>query len=105
MDNAMVLYEATELVSNNRDCVLIKLKKGKELELISTGYFNGDEAMLRLTKGDSVTCTVWTKDGKHYSWYWGLGGHTLVSDSMRMRGYIIRDCIQQYYKIICSRYA
>lgn len=105
MNCAEQIYNATELMANNNECVVLKVKDGKEMELISTGYFDGDETMMRLTKGESVTCTVWRKDGTHSSWYWGLGGYACVTEATKVKGYIIRDTIQKYYKIFVSKFA
>lgn len=47
----MKLKDMVELLSNNDACVVLKVKDGQEMNLISLGCFNGDEAMMRLTKG------------------------------------------------------
>lgn len=96
----MRLKNFTELVANNDDCVVLKVKENHEMDLILLGVFDGDENMFRLTKGRGVTCTVWRKNGKSYSWYWG-NGYTLVSDSMRKKGELIQNCIEQDYGIKC----
>lgn len=92
------LVDLVKIVENNRDCVILEVT-GSMLDLIKLGCFNGDEIMFRLTKGKSHTCTVWTKDGKNYSWHWGYGGHTLVSDAMNKRGKMIQQCIAQDFEI------
>jgi len=93
------LYELVELQENNSACVILKVKENVKLDLISLGYFNGDEEYLRLTKGDKHTCTVFKQDGKHYSWYWGRSGYTVVSDEMKKRGQIIQRCIEDDFNI------
>lgn len=47
----MKLKDMVELLSNNDACVVLKVKDGQEMNLISLGCFNGDEVMMRLTKG------------------------------------------------------
>lgn len=85
---------------NNDECVILKVKPRKRLDLISLGCFNGDETMFRLTKGSQHTCTVWHGvDNLHYSWDWGFGGYTLVTESMSKRGHLIQSCIQDDFKI------
>ena len=54
------LFDLVELISNTEDAVVLKVKPGSEVDLICLGCFNGDETMLRLTKGKTITCTVWT---------------------------------------------
>ena len=60
----MKLKDMVELLSNNDACVVLKVKDGQEMNLISLGCFNGDEVMMRLTKGRDVTCTLFRKNGK-----------------------------------------
>ena len=97
------LAEMVELFENNYECVMLKVKEGKEFDLMALGCFNGDEAMLRLTKGGVHTCTVWDKNNKSYSWHWGEGGHTLVSDSMNKRGNLIQNCIEDEFNIYIGK--
>ena len=63
----MKLKDMVELLSNNDACVVLKVKDGQEMNLISLGCFNGDEVMMRLTKGRDVTCTLFRKNGKSFS--------------------------------------
>ena len=92
------LVNCVKIVENNEECVILEVV-GSPFDLVRLGCFNGDEKMLRLTKGKKHTCTVWTEDGKNYSWYWGDGGYTLVSDQMAKRGKLIQECIEQDFEI------
>lgn len=93
------LYDLVELISNTEEAVVLKVIPGHEVDLICLGCFNGDETMLRLTKGKDQTCTVWTKNS-HYSWYWGDSGFTLVSDDMTKKGRLIQHCIEDDFDIL-----
>ena len=42
----MKLKDMVELLSNNDACVVLKVKDGQEMNLISLGCFNGDEVIL-----------------------------------------------------------
>ena len=95
------LVNFVEIVENNENCVILEVV-GTPFDLIRLGCFNGDEKMFRLTKGDKHTCTVWTNDGKNYSWHWGIGGHTLVSSQTEKQGKLIQECIEQDFEI-CIR--
>ena len=94
------LFELVTIVSNTEDAVVLKIKPNSAMELICLGCFNGDEDILRLTKGKSITCTIWTKEGKNYSWCWGEGGYTLVSDNMTKKGRMIQQCIEDEFDIL-----
>ena len=98
----MRLKDLTELVCNSDECVVLKVKDHSETDLICLGHFRGDETMFRLTKGQDVTCTIFHKEGRPTSWFWGRGGYTLVSDSLRKAGKIIQNCIEQDYGIKCE---
>jgi hypothetical protein len=88
------LWQITDVVTNNNDCVVLKVKGGSEMDLISLGCFEGDETMFRVTKHGKHTFTVWRKDGTNYSWYWGIGGHTLVSDSMHDKRILLMNVVK-----------
>ena len=92
------LQTLTKILENNKECVLLEVI-GQPIDLIKLGCFDGDETMFRLTKGRNHTCTVWTKDGKYYSWHWGVDGYTLVSKKLDKQGKLIEDCITKDYEI------
>lgn len=92
------LVNHVKIVENNEECVILEVV-GAPLDLIRLGCFNGNEKMFRLTKGDNHTCTVWKENGDNYSWWWGCGGHTLVSDQMTKMGNLIQECIEQDFEI------
>ena len=78
-------------MTNLRDCVeiineptfvLVKVKEGKEMDMIMTGLFEGNETMFRVTKGGNHNCTTWYKDGRNWSWHHGFGGCICVTDSV-----------------------
>lgn len=98
----MKLRDMVEVYENNADCVVLKVKEGQRMALISLGCFDGDEELFRLTKGGTVTCTVWKEDGKSVSWHWGSTGYTLVSPVMKKRGELIEECIEKDFGIECQ---
>ena len=98
----MKLKDMVELLSNNDACVVLKVKDGQEMNLISLGCFNGDEVMMRLTKGRDVTCTLFRKNGKSFSWHWGASGFTLVTDQVWRMGQLIQSCIENDFGIKCK---
>ena len=85
----MKLKDIVEVVVNNKECVVLKVKPNQTFNLISLGCFNGDETMMRLTKGER-TCTIWTGE-KHYSWDCG----TLVCDSMIKQRFMLYDTLKE----------
>lgn len=93
------LFKITELVVNNSECVVLKVKDGHEMDLISIGCFNGDESMFRLTKGEDTTCTIFRKNGSKISWHWGTHGYTLVSNQIWKSGMLLQDCLRRCYHI------
>lgn len=100
----MKLMNCVTVENNNDACVVLKVKPDQRMNLISLGYFNGNEEMFRLTKGDCTTCTVFYNNGKSFSFHWGLGGHTLVSEATAEMGYLVAECVQKDYGIFCSKY-
>lgn len=88
-----------DIIENNEKCVLLKVKDNKKLDLIKLGCFDGNEDLLRLTKGKKHTCTIFRKDNTSFSWDWGEGGFTLVSDNTRKKGHLIEECIKEDFDI------
>lgn len=93
------LCDLVDIVENNIECVLLKVKENAKIDLLILGCFNGDEEYIRLTKGKDHTCTVITKNGEHYDWEWGKSGYTLVSDNVKKKGKLIQDCIVDDFNI------
>ena len=93
------LSEFVEVVKNNMECVVLKVKPDSRLGLISLGCFSGNEEMMRLTKGDMQTCTLFYKDGRSVSWEWGAHGYTLVSGSTEKCGTMIQRCLEDDFDI------
>lgn len=93
------LKDYVELIENNKDCVILKVKDGSKLGLISLGYFNGNEDLIRLTKGEQRTCTVFYADGTNFSWYWGKNSTLLVSDAVQKKGRLIEECLMMDFDI------
>ncbi len=63
------LHDLVEVLDNNGICVILKVKDGAEIQLISLGCFDGDETMFRLTKGEDHTCTMFRKNRGPVSWH------------------------------------
>lgn len=98
----MKLKDMVELAANNDECVVLKVKDGQQMNMICLGYFLGNEEMIRLTKGSNVTCTVFRKDGSSFSWHWGGGSSTLVSDAVWKMGQLVQQCIERDFGIRCQ---
>ena len=92
------LCDLVDIEENNMDCVLLKVKENSMLDLIKLGCFEGDEKLIRITKGRDHTITIFTEK-THYSWYYGESGYTLVSKSMDLKRDLISDCIRNDFDI------
>ncbi len=97
------LCDLVEVVENNMECVVLKVKKGAGMQLIRMGCFDGDETMFRLTKGSSHTCTMFRDGRKPVSWNWGESGHTLVCDSLYKCGDMVKRCISDDFGIYMGK--
>ena len=89
----MKLCNIVEVITNNEDCVILKLKENCEMKLIEFGGFDLLDYLFRLTKGKNHTCTIFKKNGESFSWYWGRDGYTLVSYEKEKMGKLIERCI------------
>lgn len=93
------LCNLVTILDNNENCVNLKVKPNKREELIRLGYFNGNEDIIRLTKGKNHTCTIIYKDLTTKSWDWGSSGYTLVSNETSKAGRLIEECITEDFDI------
>lgn len=93
------LADYVEITENNMEYVLLSVKPDSRTGLIALGCFHGSETMMRLTKGGTQTCTLFYENGKFFSWQWGDGGHTLVSDETARCGWMIQSCIEDDFDI------
>lgn len=84
------LADCVEVISNNKDCVVLKIKENKRMDLIALGYFNGNEEMIRMTKDkNNNSYTIWSNNGKICNW----NNSTLISDNLKKIQKIIAKCI------------
>lgn len=79
------LCDLVEILENNMECVVLEVKDGVQKELVCLGCFDGDETMLRLTKGDDHTCTIFFGAGKTCSWSWDVRAYAGVGFTEKMR--------------------
>lgn len=84
------LVDCVEVITNNDNCVVLKVKENKRMDLIAIGYFSGNEEMIRMTKdNDNNSYTIWRNNGKSFSW----DNRTLKSDNLSKMQKIIAKCI------------
>ena len=84
------LADCIEVITNNNNCVMLKIKEDKRMDLIATGYFNGDEEMIQMTKdNDNNSYTIWSNNGKAFNW----NNRTLKSNDLRKLQKTIAKCI------------
>lgn len=93
------LKDYVELIKNNKDCAVLKIKDGSELGLISLGYFNGNEKVFHLTKGKQRTCTVFYNDESSISWNCRDKSTLPVSDATQQKEKLIEDCLMMDFDI------
>jgi hypothetical protein len=96
------LSELVTVEADNEACVVLKVKEGKAMELITLGCFDGNETLFRVTKGNNHTATIWRGE-KAFSWEWGSGGYTLVSDKVKEEQKAICHCIRDEFGIELER--
>jgi hypothetical protein len=87
------LIDVIEIAENNKDFILLEII-GSTRDCILTGVLNGDEELIRVTKGKNHTLTIYKKNGSHFSYDFGHNGYTLISDSEQRRKRAIVDTIQ-----------
>lgn len=98
------LYDCVEIIENNNEHVILKVKKNKKFELTCLSCcFDGSEVMIQLTKGNNHICTIYREKGPPVSWKWGQEGYSLVSNTLTTCRYLIVNCITRDFKININR--
>lgn len=96
------LYDLVDIVINNENCVVFKVKDDTRMDLIALGCFKGTEDMIRMTKGRTPEITVFNQDGSNYSYHFGEGSTTVISDNLCQQRQMIRECTILDFGIVCD---
>lgn len=96
------LCELVDLAINNENCVVFEVKDKARIDLIALGCFRGDEEMIRMTKGRTPEISIWYKNGSTYSYHFGEGSITLLSDNMQKQRGMVRECVLLDFGIVCD---
>lgn len=96
------LCELVDIAVNNEACVVFTPKKDTRMDFISLGCFNGNEEMIRMTKGRTPEITVFYKDGSNFSYHFGEGSTTVISGSYPRQREMIRECAILDFGIVCD---
>ena len=97
-----VTFEGPIMNSDNA-VFLFTVKNGEKARksLIKTGCFNGNEEFIRLMIGSSYKkmdvedYTIIKKDGTSFSWHFGAGSHSIVSDETHAASKLILETIEE----------
>lgn len=96
------LCDLVDVVINNENCVVFKFKDDVTMDMIALGCFNGTEDMFRMTKGRTPEITVFNKDGSNFSYHFGEGSTTIISENMMQQRTMIRECAILDFGIVCD---
>ena len=76
--NGLIKIKKVDLIHNDEDCVILKVKENKKMDLFKTGCMDGNETLIRVTKGENLCYCIQYEDGKCFN----FTGRTLVSDNI-----------------------
>lgn len=72
-----------KIVENNNDSVVIKVKELTNLQIAQKPCFDSSMDYITITRGSKQVLTVINKKGGTFSFHWGIGGYTLISDNLQ----------------------
>ena len=75
------MKEIFNVILNDKDKVILKVIAEDTLTIAMHPYINGDMDYITVTKGGKHILTIINKNGKTWSFSWGIGGYTLISDN------------------------
>ena len=77
-----MLKKIFEIVSNNSTQVVLKVNADDPLTVAMNPYVSGEYAYITVTKGEKHVLTITKKDGSTFSFHWGGGSSTLISENL-----------------------
>lgn len=91
------------IMNSDNAVFLFTVKDGRNARkaLIKTGCFNGNEEFIRLKVGayngkmSMEDFTIIKKDGNSFSWHFGGGSHSMVSDETNAASKLITETIEE----------
>jgi len=78
------LTDVFELEDFDYGQVIIKVKADTPLKVAKFPFVSGEWEYITVTRGEKHILTVIKKDGKTFSFEWGKGGYTLISDNLTL---------------------
>ena len=97
MKNITKLAPLVDIICNDDDCVLLKVKPDCEYELLQIPGYNGDEQYLRMTKSrEHRTCLFKFKNGKSFS----VMQNEMICDDLRAKRAMLYDTIVYSFGIV-----
>lgn len=76
------LSKVMKIVDRNSDRVVIEVSSDDPLTTAMYPFIPGNTAYITVTLGENHVLTVIKKDNSTFSFYWGIGGYTLISESL-----------------------
>lgn len=76
------LSKVMKIVDRNSDRVVIKVSSDDPLTTAMYPFIPGNTAYITVTLGENHVLTVIKKDNSTFSFHWGIGGYTLISESL-----------------------
>lgn len=89
-------------VTNHDEEIIHFIIQGTPQEKVYAG-FSPEMTMGSMTKGPKHIVTLYSDEKELLSWYWGLGGHTLVTDKTSKLGKELLNLFKENYKFEMGR--
>lgn len=87
------LTKIVDIIHNDEDSVILRVKEGKRMELLTTGCFDGNEDMIIVSKqtklNDCIAFRIMETNGKTFS----FTNNTLVSSILSAMRNLIKDTV------------
>lgn len=74
-----------QIIYEDNEKIVLKVNAKDPLTVAMNPWASSNEEYYTITKGENHIFTVVYEDGHTWSFFWGLGGRTLVSDSVESK--------------------
>ena len=89
-----------ELESVDTTQIILKVNANSSLKVAKYPFVSSDYDYITVTRGRKHLLTVIHKDGTTFSFHWGEGGYTLISDNLSLLKYNVITFIEDNCGII-----
>lgn len=86
-----------KVIHNDNTKVILEITPLNPIDVAMYPYLNSEYKYITISKGKSHMLTVVKTNGTNFHFWWGEGGHTLISQTLQELKRVVLDYLQSQY--------